>query len=178
MCAAAHGWFYDWQTLFAGLLGLAGGLIAYVGALRAAHQQVAAVQQQIADLRAARCQVDERQLSVLKWAIRAEGRRLVATVQALRGNALPSQPQPASRSREQLIIQSSPLLRGERAEMALLDDQMRSDLEEVAALVDRYNARIETANANTVGGGPMIDQQILDLINRLEARTQVMELLY
>jgi hypothetical protein len=171
MCAAAHGWFYDWQTLIAGLLGLAGGVIAYVGALRAANRQVVAVQQQIADLRAARCQDDDRHRSVLQWAIRTEGRRLGAAVQALRGNALPSQPQPASRSREQLIIQSSPLLRGERAEMALLDDQMRSLLEEVAGIVDEYNARIETANASTITRGPQIDQQILTLIDRLAERT-------
>jgi hypothetical protein len=164
----------DWQTLVAGVLGLAGGGIAYVGALRAAKRQVAAVQRQTEDMRAARRQIDERQLSVLIWAIRVEGRRLGAAVQALRGNALPPRPQPAARLREQLIIQSSPLLRGERAEMALLDNDTRSLLEEVAEIVDRYNARIETVNADTVTGGPLIDQQILDLIDHLAKRAPAM----
>jgi hypothetical protein len=55
--------------------------------------------------------------------------------------------------------------------MALLDDQMRSLLEEVAGIVDEYNARIETANASTITRGPQIDQQILTLIDRLAERT-------
>ncbi len=176
---------YDWQNLIAGLLGLAGGVIAYVGVRIAAKRQVAAADRQVAAVHkqteetvAARREVDERQLSVLKWAIRAEGRRLGAAVQALRGNALPSGPQPASRLPEQLIIQSSPLLSGERPEMALLDDRTRSLLEEVAGIVDEYNARIKTTNTANISRGPQIDQQILALIEQLAERTPVMSRLF
>jgi hypothetical protein len=36
---------YDWQSLAAGLLGLAAGVIAYIGAIRAANRQVAALRE-------------------------------------------------------------------------------------------------------------------------------------
>jgi hypothetical protein len=47
MCAAVHGWFYDWQTLIAGLLALLAGVVTVVGTvwgiLSAANRQVKAV---------------------------------------------------------------------------------------------------------------------------------------
>jgi hypothetical protein len=46
MCAAAHGWIYDWQTLIAGLLGLLAGVVTVVGTLIAAKRQVNAVRRQ------------------------------------------------------------------------------------------------------------------------------------
>ena len=79
-----------------------------------------AVTNQIEDARSARHQVDERRLSVIRWAVRTEANRVAAAVAALRNRALPSGPQPAARSREQLVIESSPLLRGEREEISLL----------------------------------------------------------
>jgi hypothetical protein len=42
MCAAAHGWLYDWQTLIAGLL----ALLAGVGTVIAANRQVKAARRQ------------------------------------------------------------------------------------------------------------------------------------
>jgi hypothetical protein len=164
------------DTLIAGLLSLAAGIIAFIGAMWAGHRQIAAVRDQIKDEQAARRQADERRLSVIKWAIKVEAARLDAAVSALRGNALPSAPQPAARSREQLVIQSSPLLRGEREEISLLDDQTRTHLEKVAGLLDEYNSRIQTAvglapagDASGLGGlgYPLIDQDILTLVNYL-----------
>src|SRR5690349_24038994 len=102
------GWLYDWQTLIAGGLGLAGGGIAYWGAVRAAKRQVAAadrqvlaIRDQIEDARGTRRQADQRRLSVVEWAVEAEGMRLDASIWALR-RALPSEGnRHASRRREQ-----------------------------------------------------------------------------
>jgi len=55
-----------------------------------------------------------------------------------------------------LIIESSPLLRGERAEISLLDDQTRRLLEELAGIIDEYNLRIQTAVF--LIQGPLIEQ--------------------
>lgn len=163
---------YDWQSLAAGLLGLTAGVIAYIGAIRAANRQVAALKEQIEDARTARRLVDERRLRQLEWAIRAEGTRLHATVLALRGRALPSAPQAAARRRQQLLIDSSPLLRGEWDEISLLDDQTRARLEEVAGILDEYNLRIQTAVDVGLGPNPLIDQEILALVDRLAVAVQ------
>jgi hypothetical protein len=154
----------EWQSLIAGVLGLAGGVIAYIGAIKAARRQVAALKDQIEDARAARGQADERRLSVIKWAVRAEVRRLEISISVLR-RALPSAPQPANRLTEQLVIESSPLLTGEREEIALLDDKTRALLERLAGMLDEYNRRIETAVV--VGQGPLIDAEIFASIDRL-----------
>ena len=163
---------YDWQSLAAGLLGLAAGVIAYIGAIRAANRQVAALKEQIEEARTARRLVDERRLRQLEWAIRAEGTRLHAAVLALRGRALPSAPQAAARRRQQLLIDSSPLLRGEWDEISLLNDQRRARLEEVAGILDEYNLRIQTALDVGLGPNPLIDQEILALVDRLAVAVQ------
>jgi hypothetical protein len=163
---------YDWQSLAAGLLGLAAGVIAYIGAIRAANRQVAALKEQIEDARTERRLVDERRLRQLEWAIRAEGTRLHAAVLALRDRALPSAPQAAARRRQQLLIDSSPLLRGEWDEISLLDDQTRARLEEVAGILDEYNLRIQTAVDVGPGPNPLIDQEILALVDRLAEAVQ------
>jgi hypothetical protein len=156
----------EWQTLIAGLLGVVAGIIAYIGAIKAARRQVAVLTDQIEDMRTARRQADERRLSAIKWAIRAEGRRLDVAIVALR-RAMPSRPQPANRIREQLVIKSSPLLRGEREDISLLDDQTRTRLEAVVVYLDEYNALIETAVAGDQG--PLIEQKTLDVLDRLAA---------
>ena len=164
-----------WQSLIAGLLGLLAGLVAFVGALiaacwqvrtmrRTAAAQVAAMQAQIADLQAEREKTDDRRRSVVKWAVRAEGQWLGITAAAML-RALPSGPQPAARSRDQLLIASSPLLRGEREDIALLDDEMRATLEKVSDTLNDYNSRIETAR--TTVDGPYIEREVLALIERL-----------
>jgi hypothetical protein len=163
---------YDWQSLAAGLLGLAAGVIAYIGAISAANRQVAALKEQIEDARTERRLVDERRLRQLEWAIRAEGTRLHAAVLALRDRALPSAPQAAARRRQQLLIDSSPLLRGEWDEISLLDDQTRARLEEVAGILDEYNLRIQTAVDVGPGPNPLIDQEILALVDRLAEAVQ------
>jgi len=110
-------------------------------------------------------QADERRLSVIKQAVKAEVKRLEISISAL-WRALPSAPQPANRRAEQLVIESSSLLRGEREDIALLDEKTRALLEGLAGMINEYNRRIETAVV--VGQGPLIDQEILDLIkNRL-----------
>jgi hypothetical protein len=172
-----------WQTLIAALIAglLALGAAAWTiwatirsanrqitaarGQTEAARRQVTALKDQIEDARTARRQSDERRLSVIKWAVGVEAGRVEAAVSALRGNALPSRPQPANRTREQLIIESSPLLRGEREEISLLDDQTRGLLEKLAGIIDEYNSRIQTAVFAVQG--PLIEQTTLDLIDRL-----------
>lgn len=101
---------------------------------------------------------------MIKWAVRVEVRRLKISISALR-RALPSAPQAANRLAEQLVIERSPLLTGQREEIALLDDKTRALLERLAGILDEYNRRIETAVV--VGQGPLIDQEILALIDRL-----------
>jgi hypothetical protein len=168
----------EWQTLIAGLLGVVAGIIAYVGAIRGAGRQVAALKDQLKDMRAARRQADERTLNVIKWAVKVEANRLEAAVSALSGHALPSAPQGVNRNRVQLVIESSSLLRGEREEIALLDDQTRALLQRLASLVDEYNSRIQTAV--TVASGPegheypLIDQEILAVVNCLAAAVRKM----
>jgi hypothetical protein len=170
MHGCVYEFFRDQGSLIAGLLALAAGIIAYIGAIKSANRQVTALKDQIEDAQTTRRLADERRLSVVKWAMRAEGTRLDAAVFALRDNALPSAPQPAERLTEQLVIESSPLLRGEREEMALLDDQTRDALQKVAGIVAEYNSRIETANV--VGRGPLIDQGILALVDHLAEAVQ------
>jgi hypothetical protein len=167
---------YDWQTLVAGLLGVLGGLIAYRGAIISGRRQVAALREQI---EAARQQDDRRRVSVVEWAVRAEGKRLETAVWARKGRALPSGPQPvSSRRREQLLIQSSPLLRGEREDMSLLDDETRTHLQRVADALHRYNACIETArSAPGPGEQPWIEQETLDAIDELATRVQTLQAL-
>jgi hypothetical protein len=169
--------FHKVETLVAGLLGLLAGIIAYVGALRAADRQVTATQQaaakqvvamqsQLDDARAAREESDRRRLSVVKWAVRAEGKRLGTAAALMMREALPSAPQPATRSREQLTISSSSLLRGEREDIALLDDETRERLQEIADTLDAYNLRIAAARVGI--DGPLIDQRALELIAQVE----------
>ena len=162
-------WFRDmvdhWQTLIAGGISLAAGLVAFVGALiaacwqvraarqaakdqvcavqRAADQQVAAVKSQIADLQAERERTDNLRLTVVRWAVRAEARRLDKEVVRVRplfligGQGL--------FSKEEALIESSPLLRGEREDAALLDEATFATLEEAASTLNNYNYRVETA---------------------------------
>ncbi len=137
----------------------------------AADRQIVAVERQIEDTRAARRQADDHRLSVIKWAIRVEGRRLKAAAHALR-LALPSAPGWANRRREQLRIQSSPLLRGDRTEMSLLDDPTRVLLEEVAGIVDEHNSRFETATPGSEG--PLIAELTLTLIDCLAEKAREM----
>jgi hypothetical protein len=63
----------------------------------------------LAIARAVSRQADERRLSVIKQAVRAEVKRLEISISNL-WRALPSAPQPANRRAEQLIIESSSLL--------------------------------------------------------------------
>ena len=168
---------YEWQTLAAGLLGVLGGVIAYLGAITSGRRQVAALREQIEDARAARQQHDQRRLSVVGWAVWAEGRRLETAVWARKGRALPSGPQLASaRRREQLVIESSPLLRGEREDVALLDDETRVLLQRVADALHRYNACIETARSGSQEQ-PFIEQETLDAMEELAARVQSLQAL-
>lgn len=168
---------YNWQSLIAGGLGLLAGIIAFVGALiaanrqvrttqQAANQQVAAVQSQLDDARAAREVSDRRRLSVVGWAIRAEGKRLGTAAALMMREALPSAPGWASRTNEQLLIESSPLLRGEREDMGLVDGETLALLREIADTLDAYNLRIETAKNGIEG--PNIDKRTLELIAQLE----------
>jgi len=73
-----------WQGLLAGVLGLLAGLVAFTGALIAARWQVKWMRRQLADAQVARAETDRRRRSVVKWAARAEGRRLSVEAQNLR----------------------------------------------------------------------------------------------
>jgi gas vesicle protein len=186
-----------WQTLITGGVSLVVGIIAFVVALitatrqvnaarqatkeqvdavqRAADQQVAAVQSQIEDLRDERQETDRRRLSVIEWAVRAEGRRLgraaSARLDAMPGTPegrLPAGPHPSRLPPEKLVIESSPLLRGELEGMALLDDPTRAGLELLASTLHEYNAHIETQPvSDQTRGGVVITEQTLGLLRRI-----------
>jgi hypothetical protein len=127
----------DWQSLIAGLLGLLAGLVAFVGALIAACLQVR-------EMRRAAKETDRRRLSVIKWTVRAEGRRLATAAQDMLGTeARASIPGRPPRANEPLAIETSRLLRGEREGIALLDDETRGLLELTAQTLDAYNLRIK-----------------------------------
>jgi hypothetical protein len=124
---------YNWQTLLGGGIALIAGVLAYFGARQAAAKQIAAVKDQIEDARAASRQADERRLSVINWAVKTEVRRLEISISTLR-RALPSAPQATNRLAKQLVIESSPLLTGQREKIALLDDKTRALLERLAGI--------------------------------------------
>lgn len=147
----------DGGVIGGGLTVLA-GVIAYRGARNAADRQ-------IKDAQTARNESDRRRLNVVEWAVRAEGSRLRAEIDA-RHRALPSKAQFAARRVEQLVIESSPLLRGQREDMALLDIEPRRCLEEISSALDEYNAQIRTAPRGNADQ-PNISQTALDLIVHL-----------
>jgi hypothetical protein len=134
-------WLHEWETLIAGLIGggltLAAGILAYTGARSAANRQ-------IRDLQADRKEADRRQLSVIKWTIRAEGRRLASAaadmVATEERSSIPGRP---PRAHEPLAIETSRLLRGEREGIALLEEETRRLLELTAQTLDAYNLRIK-----------------------------------
>jgi hypothetical protein len=170
-------WLYEWQSIVAGLLAVFGGVLAYRGAITSGRRQVLAIREQIEDTRAARQQHDQRRLSVVEWAIWVEGRRLEKAVSARKGRALPTEPQLVSaRRKEQLVIDSSPLVRGEREDLSLLDDETRVRLQRVADALYRYNACIQTARSGT-GEQSWIDQETLEAIDELAARVQSLQAL-
>ena len=103
----------------------------------------------------------------------AEGRRLERAVLPRLG-AMPSEEtlaagsQPGRLPPGRLVIESSPLLRFERAEIVLLDDPTRERLALLASLVHEYNAHIETQPlSDMTGGGVVITEQTLRLIRRV-----------
>ena len=166
-------WLYEWQSLAAGLLALLGGVLAYRGAITSGRRQVAALREQIEDTRAARQQHDHRRLSVIEWTVWVEGRRLEKALWARKARG----PQlAAARRREQLAIESSPLLRGEREDLSLLDDETRAHIQRVADALYRYNACIETARSGP-GEQSSIDQETLEAIDELANRVQSLQAL-
>jgi hypothetical protein len=132
-------WLHEWETLIAGGLGLGGGVLAYIG-----------IKAQIADLQAERKQTDDRRRIVVKWAVRMEGQRLDKEVVRVRPAFLKSfDPTPTTRffnNRTSFLIESSPLLRGEREDVALLDGDIFKTLEKAAETLNSYTQRIETAS--------------------------------
>jgi hypothetical protein len=155
---------YDWQTLVAGLLGLAGGVIAYWGALLAANRQVAAIREQLGDAQQARKSAERRQTHALIWSLEIELRWLISTARLLR-SALPSQPQWSQLTKANLMIGCGPLLRGER-DISLLGEEPKFRLEEVARRLADYNAYIGT-RPTSGEGGTLVDAEVpkrIDLI--------------
>jgi hypothetical protein len=51
MCAAAHGWVYDWQTLIAGIFALAAGTGTVFATIWSANREIAAAKTQTATMR-------------------------------------------------------------------------------------------------------------------------------
>jgi hypothetical protein len=142
--------FHKFETLVAGLLGFIGGLGAFIGVLRAAEQQVAAARQaakdQVEAIQAERKQTDEQRLIVVKMAVRAEGWRLDKEV--ARVSLLFTRDLQQFFTQREFFIESSPLLRGEREDAALLGE-MLATLEETAITLNTYNTRIGTAVSGT-----------------------------
>src|SRR5262249_2380217 len=97
------------------------------------------MEKQLADAQKTREENDRRRRSVVKWAVLSEARRLEGAAAIMQTEALPSAAGWHERTREQLRIESSPLLRGEREDIALLDDATREALEALADTLDDYN---------------------------------------
>jgi hypothetical protein len=113
---------------------------------RATDQQVAVVRrttdQQVASLQAERRQLGERSV---EWDVQIKGKRI--EIAAVTRDAAPSHGQEAPvLPIAQLAIESSPLGRGEREEMTLLDDRMRAVFEELGGVIDEYYSRAKTIN--------------------------------
>lgn len=135
---------FDWGSLTGGVIGggltVLAGWIAYRGARTAAQQQIDALQ-------AERKETDRRRLIVVKMAVRAEGQRLDKEVARTRNRLKNPYRDLIDRSSlfdGSLVIESSPLLRGEREDAALLGDTLAT-LEEAATTLNNYNHRIETS---------------------------------
>ena len=156
---------YHWQTLIAGLLGLAGGVITYVGALRAANRQVAGIERQTEAARRSRADAEDRSRHAIRLAIRAEADRLESEAIA-RKQALPSRPQWSNLQKPDAIIPSSALLRGERTEIALLPTETQDEMPRLRRGSTKYNAHVQT-RAVSVDSGILADQQLLDLVDEL-----------
>ena len=65
-----------------------------------------------------------------------------------------------------MIIESSPLLRGEREDIALLDDKTLEALEAVAHALDAYNLYIATAKPGLAG--PLIVPAVFERLDTLD----------
>jgi hypothetical protein len=114
---------------------------------RATDQQVAVVRrttdEQVASLQAERRQLDERRS--VEWDVQIKGKRIeIAAV--TRDAAAPHGQKAPGLPIAQLAIESSPVGRGEREEIALLDDRMRAVFEELGGVIDEYYSRAKTIN--------------------------------
>jgi hypothetical protein len=157
-----------------------------VNAVRlAAQDQVDAVERQLVDTREARRVSDQRRYSVIQWAVKVEGRRLGEAARA-RKAVLPSSSQQSDLARAQLIIEGSPLLRGEHADLALLDQAVWEDLlAPLADALDAYNTHIETLTELpvqlTMGGTKpaiLIDADALRLLDELAEKAESVAAVY
>lgn len=135
-----------WQTLIAGVVGggltLIAGILAYRGARRAAKDQVAAVEAQIVDLQRERNKTEERRLSVIRWAVETEAERI--DTELLRVDPMWKIGGLTPFYKEPRLIDSSPLLRGEREDIALLDGDTLTTLRKAANTLKQYNIRVLT----------------------------------
>lgn len=117
------------------------GVVAYLGARSAAKSQIKAMQDE-------REITDDRRRIVAGWAVRAEADRLdaeIARVDRLWKKKISEIPA------RDFIIDSSPLLRGGREDVALLDDKVKI-LGEIDSIIGQYNARVPMAVDMTVRG--------------------------
>lgn len=67
----------------------------------------------------------------------------------------------------QLYIPSSPLLRGEREDIALLDDEIRALFEQAENALNEHNASMAALRVRTVGD-EVISSEKLAALDRLE----------
>ena len=111
----------------------------------------------------------------MKWAVRAEGKRLEQATAAVR-LVLPPEMYIGGVAgfsdcdREQLTIPSSSLLRGEREDIALLDSVTLTNLEDIANALNDYNSRVEAARPRRVqgiAGGVFIAREVLSSLAKL-----------
>lgn len=138
----------DWPTLIAGLGGgmiggvftVVAGYLAYRGALR----QVDAVKLQVKDQQDERKKTDDQRRTVAEWAVRAEAERLDKEISRVDPLWLIGAGLTPFVQQEPRLIESSPLLRGEREDAGLLGDKV-AILERVASTLNQYNQRVEAA---------------------------------
>lgn len=136
---------YNWQTL------VTGGVALLVGGAT-----VVAIRKQIEDQKRARDETDRRRRIVIEWAVRAEAERL--DQERLRVDDLWKK-KIYERIPGELNIDSSPLLRGEREDVALLPDKVEI-LGKIYGALSQYNGRTEMAVKTAAMG---LDQQAKEL---------------
>src|SRR6266851_3165399 len=142
------------NALWSGAFVILGAIIAaaagYWGALRAAQAQVQALKDQAEEERRRFQQTRHQKKYAMALALRLEAERLgVAADKRLSSAQKAVTSAGRNPRREQMTISVLPLIRGEREDIGLLNDEIQDSALSLTGEVDEYNAHIETIPRST-----------------------------